>query len=63
MFSVTGVATHTQGAVFKAAAFEVLLELAPDILRQRCAMRGHPFSEYRIVLVDELIEESGFRAG
>ncbi len=44
----------------EAAAFEVILELALDILWQRCAVRGHPVSERGVVRVDELVEESVF---
>ena len=33
VFGVAGLAAHTQETVFEAAAFEVVLELALDILR------------------------------
>jgi len=61
MFAVAGLAAHAEKAVFEAAAFEVILELALDILWQRCAVRGHPVSERGVVRVDELVEESVFR--
>jgi hypothetical protein len=62
VLGAAGFATHAQETVFEAAASEVVFELALDIRRQRCALRGHPVSEGRVVLINELIQESGLRA-
>jgi hypothetical protein len=61
MFAVAGLAAHTQKAVFEAAAFEVVLELALDVVGQGAALRGHPVGERGVVRVDELVKESVFR--
>jgi hypothetical protein len=62
VLGVAGGATHAQETVFEAAASEVVLELALDILWQRCAVRGHPVGERGVVCIDELIEEGGLRS-
>ena len=48
-------ARQYQETVFEAAASEVVFELALDIRRPRGALRGHPVSEGRVVLINELI--------
>jgi len=53
MFGVAGLAAYTQKAVFESAAPEVILELAPDILWQRRAVRGHLIGERGAVLINE----------
>ena len=62
MLGVAGLATHAQKPMFEVAAFEVILELALDIRQQRCAVRGHPVGERRVVRIDELVEACGLRA-
>ena len=62
MFGVARHAAYMQESVFEVAASEVVLELVLDILWQRCAVRGHPVGERRVLRVDELVQERGFRA-
>jgi hypothetical protein len=55
---VLGIATlapHAQKSMFKAAAFEVLVELALDIPRQCASVRRQVDLEPRIVFFDKLI--------
>jgi hypothetical protein len=59
---MAGLAAHAQKPVFEAAASEVIFELAQDIRRQRCAVRGHPVGERGVVRIDELVKECGLRA-
>jgi hypothetical protein len=59
---MTGITTQPQKAVFEATASEVVLELALDILWQRCAVRGHLVGERGVVRIDELVEEGSLWA-
>ena len=54
---MTGLAAHTQKAVFEAAAFESVLEFLPDVIRQYPAL-GRPLRlENGIVLFDKLVKK------
>ena len=55
MLGVTSLATHTKKTMFKAAAFEVSLELALDISRQSGSLRRQVCLERGIVVFDKLI--------
>ena len=52
VFGVAGLTAQTQETVFEATAFEVVFELALDILRKVSAARGHLIGERGVVLVD-----------
>ena len=56
-FSMAGVTTHPQEAMFQTAAFQVVLEFPPNIpwqFRPMCGQLGH---ERRIVLIYQLVEQ------
>jgi hypothetical protein len=57
VLGVAGVAAQTQEAMFETAAFEVILELPPDIRRQLPALLRQMGSECRVILVDDPIEK------
>jgi len=62
VFGMTGVAAHSQKAVLKAPALEVVLELLLHIPRQVRALRRQVRLERRVVFLDELIKEPTLRA-
>jgi len=53
---------HAQEAMLQAAALEILIELARYVLRQGHALRGQLAYKRRVVLRDNLVEKSLFRA-
>ncbi len=55
IFAVLGRVAHPQKASFEAVAFEVVHELALDVVAQGAALRGQPVGERRVVRVDELV--------
>jgi len=59
---MAALAPHAQKSMFKAAAFEVLVELALDIPWQCASLRRQVDLERRIVFFDRLVKEGTFRA-
>ena len=58
LLEVALIATHAQGPVFEATAFEIRFKLPMDMRRQTFALRFRLLNRGGVVFLDKLVEQS-----